>query len=153
MYPDSTANYISSSTANFNITDANSILPPLQVLQTAVTHPERLEFQYENLDSGTYNYNLYLYFLELSDTVQAGQRVFDVYINSEKRQEVDILASGSRYFTVVLNFTTNGVLNLTLVKASNSQLGPICNAYEIFQAYPRNEEADAKEGKLRTLNT
>ncbi|KAI3451849.1 hypothetical protein Pfo_008514 [Paulownia fortunei] len=145
LYPDSTANYISSSTANVNITDANSILPPLQVLQTALTHPERLEFQYDNLDAGTYDYNLYLHFLELNDSVPAGQRVFDVYINNEKRQEVDILASGSRYFAIVLNFKTNGVLNLTLVKALNSQLGPICNAYEILQAYPRNEETDVDE--------
>ncbi|KAK6125380.1 hypothetical protein DH2020_040876 [Rehmannia glutinosa] len=142
LYPDSTANYISSSTANVNITDANSILPPLKVLQTALTHPKRLEFLYENLDAETHDYNLHLHFLELSDSVQAGQRVFDVYINNEKRQEVDILASGSRYTAVVLNCTTNGVINVTLVKALNSQLGPICNAYEVLQAYPINEGTD-----------
>ncbi|KAK6151081.1 hypothetical protein DH2020_016013 [Rehmannia glutinosa] len=142
LYSDSTANYISSSTANVNITDANSILPPLKVLQTALTHPERLEFRYENLDAETHDYNLHLHFLELNDSVQAGQRVFDVYINNEKRQEVDILASGSRYTAVVLNCTTNGVINVTLVKALNSQLGPICNAYEVLQAYPINEGTD-----------
>ncbi|KAG8373803.1 hypothetical protein BUALT_Bualt11G0063100 [Buddleja alternifolia] len=144
-YVDSTASNISSSTANVNISDANSILPPLQVLRTALTHPERLEFKYDNLDAGNYDYEVYLYFLELDDSVQAGQRVFDIYINNEKRQEVDILASASRYSVIVLNLTANGVLNLTLVKATNSQLGPICNAYEIFQARPRNEETDAKE--------
>ncbi|KAK6151069.1 hypothetical protein DH2020_016001 [Rehmannia glutinosa] len=142
LYPDSTANYISSSTANVNITDANSILPPLKVLQTALTHPERLEFRYENLDAETHDYNLHLHFLELNDSVQAGQRVFDVYINNEKRQEVDILASGSRYTAVVSNCITNGVINVTLVKALNSQLGPICNAYEVLQAYPINEGTD-----------
>ncbi|XP_011099462.1 nodulation receptor kinase [Sesamum indicum] len=144
-YPDSTANYISSSTTYVNLTGVNSILPPLEVLQTALTHPERLEFQYKNLDAGTYNYNLYLHFLELDDSVQAGQRVFDVYINNEKRQAVDILSGGSRYSSVALDFTTNGVLNLTLVKALNSQFGPICNAYEILQDYPRNAETDLDE--------
>ncbi|KAL0332406.1 UNVERIFIED_CONTAM: Nodulation receptor kinase [Sesamum calycinum] len=144
-YPDSTANYISSSTAFVNLTGVNTILPPLEVLQTALTHPERLEFQYKNLDAGTYNYNLYLYFLELDDSVQVGQRVFDVYINNEKRQAVDILSSGSRYSSVALDFTTNGILNLTLVKALNSQLGPVCNAYEILQDYPRNAETDLDE--------
>ncbi|KAL0377983.1 UNVERIFIED_CONTAM: Nodulation receptor kinase [Sesamum radiatum] len=144
-YPDSTANYISSSTAYVDLTGVNSILPPLEVLQTALTHPERLEFQYKNLDAGTYNYNLYLHFLELDDSVQVGQRVFDVYINNEKRQAVDILSSGSRYSSVALDFTTNGVLNLTLVKALNSQLGPICNAYEILQEFPRNTETDMDE--------
>ncbi|KAL0450085.1 UNVERIFIED_CONTAM: Nodulation receptor kinase [Sesamum latifolium] len=144
-YPDSTANYISSSTAYVNLTGVNSILPPLEVLQTALTHPERLEFQYKNLDAGTYNYNLYLHFLELDDSVQAGQRVFHVYINNEKRQAVDVLSGGSRYSSVALDFRTNGVLNLTLVKALNSQLGPICNAYEILQDYPRNAETDMDE--------
>lgn len=145
VHPDLTANYISFNTS-VNYTDVNSILAPIQVLQTALTHPERLEFQYENLDPGIYDHSLYLHLLELNDSVKPGQRVFDVYINNEKRPEVDILASGSRYSTVVLNFTTNGVLNLTLVKASTSQLGPICNAYEILQYYPRNEETDVTEG-------
>lgn len=145
MYPDSTANYILVNTSNVNITDLDSIAPPHQVLQTAVTHPERLEFHYENLDVGPSNYELYLYFLE-DDTVHAGDRVFDVYINDKNIREVEILASGSPYFAVNLNFTTNGALNLTLVKALNSQLGPICNAYELFQAYSRNEETNVEEG-------
>ncbi|XP_057803578.1 nodulation receptor kinase-like [Salvia miltiorrhiza] len=58
---------------------------------------------------------------------------------------VDIWASGSRFLAVVLNFTTNGVLNLTFIKALNSQLGPICNAYEILQVYPRNAETNVEE--------
>ncbi|XP_012855668.1 PREDICTED: nodulation receptor kinase-like [Erythranthe guttata] len=146
-HPDSTASYLSLPTAdNMDFTDANSILPPLRVLQTALTHPEQLVFKYENLDPGTYDYSLYLHFLELDDSIfRAGQRVFDVYINNEKRQEVDILASGKNYSTVVLNFAANGVLNLTLVKASTSRFGPICNAYEIFQSYPRNEETGVDE--------
>ncbi|KAL3813748.1 hypothetical protein ACJIZ3_015016 [Penstemon smallii] len=144
-YPDSTANYIPLNTANVNITDVNSLLPPLQALQTPLTHPERLEFMYNNLDVGTYEYDLYLYFLELNDSVQPGQRVFEIYINDEKIHEVDIVASGLRYSVAVLNFTANGVLNLTFIKALNSQLGPICNAYEIFQAYTKDQETGVEE--------
>ncbi|XP_057784317.1 nodulation receptor kinase-like isoform X2 [Salvia miltiorrhiza] len=145
VYPDSTATYMLPPTTNVNITNPDSIMPPLKVLQTAVTHPERLEFQYGNLDVGPSNYDLYLYFLELDDSVGIGERVFDVYINDRNIHEVDIWASGSRFLAVVLNFTANGVLNLTFVKALNSQLGPICNAYEILQVYPRNAETNVEE--------
>lgn len=144
MYPDPTATYMN--ITNVNITDPDRIAPPLQVLQTAVTHPERLEFQNENLHIGPGNYDLHLYFLELNDSVQAGERVFDVHINNKKIRTVDIMANSSGYFAEVLKFTTEGVLNLTLVKALNSKLGPICNAYEILQAYPRNEETNMEEG-------
>ena len=121
-------------------------MPPLQVLKTAVTHQERLEFQYDTLDAGSRNYSIYLYFLELNESVRVGERVFNVFINDKNMHTVDILASGAPFLRVTLNFTTNGVLNLTLVKASNSQLGPICNAYEIWQVYPRNAETNAEEG-------
>ncbi|KAK4477408.1 hypothetical protein RD792_016629 [Penstemon davidsonii] len=144
-YPYSTAKYITLPYANVNITDVNSLLPPLQALQTAITHPERLEFKYNNLDAGMYDYDLYFHFLELNDSVQAGQRVFEIYINDEKIQDVDIVASGSPYSVAVPNFTANGVLNLTFIKALNSQLGPICNAYEIFQAYTKDQETGVEE--------
>lgn len=147
---DSAANYIPASNTSVNITNEIGTLAPIQVLQTAVTHPERLEYEYRNLDAGDYDYVLYLHFFELNGSVQAGQRVFDIYINDERQQEVDILANGSPYSVVVTNFTANGVLNLTLAKALNSQLGPICNAYEIFRVYPTNQETDAGEGIAHT---
>ncbi|CAL5370900.1 unnamed protein product [Camellia sinensis] len=134
-----TANRTSSSTAY--ITNGNTTAPPIQVLQTALTHPERLEFLHNDLDTGYYNFDLYLYFLELNNTVQAGQRVFDIFTNNEKREETDILAGGSNYQAVILNFTANGFLNLTLIKASNgSQFGPLINAYEILQVHPWVQE-------------
>ncbi|XP_047965266.1 nodulation receptor kinase-like isoform X2 [Salvia hispanica] len=145
VYPDSTARYIPPPTTDVNITDPDNIMPPLQVLKTAVTHQERLEFQYDTLDAGSRNYSIYLYFLELNESVRVGERVFNVFINDKNMHTVDILASGAPFLRVTLNFTTNGVLNLTLVKASNSQLGPICNAYEIWQVYPRNAETNAEE--------
>ncbi|KAF5958360.1 hypothetical protein HYC85_005585 [Camellia sinensis] len=134
-----TANRTSSSTAY--ITNGNTTAPPIQVLQTALTHPERLEFLHNDLDTGYYNFDLYLYFLELNNTVQAGQRVFDIFTNNEKREETDILAGGSNYQAVILNFTANGFLNLTLIKASHgSQFGPLINAYEILQVHPWVQE-------------
>ncbi|KAK1351646.1 Symbiosis receptor-like kinase [Heracleum sosnowskyi] len=122
---------------NIVITPTSTLLPPTQVLQTAITHPERLEFLHNNLDTGYYTYNLYIYFFEHNKSVQAGQRVIDIYINNEKQQEVDILSVGSSYRAVELNFKANGVLNLTLIKTNGSQLGPICNAYEILQVRPQ----------------
>nr|GMD50013.1 nodulation receptor kinase-like [Ipomoea batatas] len=132
---------------NDNVTIDKKFAPPIEVLKTAVTHPERLEFVHEDLDTGHYNYVLHLHLFELNDSVQAGQRVFDIYINNEMRQRADILASNSRYQVVVLNFTANRFLNLTLAKASNvSQLGPICTAYEILQALPWTKETAPEEG-------
>lgn len=115
---------------NIVIANANKSLPPIQVLRTALTHPEQLQFLHDNLDTGFYEYELYLYFLELNEYVQTGQRLFKV-------EEIDIMAFGSKYRTLVLNFTANGALNLTMIKAANgSLLGPICNAYEILQIRP-----------------
>ncbi|KAK9285498.1 hypothetical protein L1049_024692 [Liquidambar formosana] len=134
--PDPTA-YPYPTSASISINNTN-VAVPLQVLQTALTHSARLEFNHSNLDTGDNNYNVYLYFLELNASVQTGQRVFDIYINDKKRvPNFDILANGFNYREVVLNVTANGSLNLTLVKASNgSEFGPICNAYEILQVYP-----------------
>ncbi|WMV16941.1 hypothetical protein MTR67_010326 [Solanum verrucosum] len=124
----------------------HSLLPPAFVLRTALTHPERLDFLHEDLDTGYYTYSLFLYFLEPNDSVQAGERVFCIYINNEKRLKVDILASGSRYLDVVLNFRANRFVNLTMIKASNlSQLGPICNGYEILKTLPWVKETAMEE--------
>ncbi|XP_051140304.1 nodulation receptor kinase-like [Andrographis paniculata] len=147
-YHDPTVNYISSSSSSYNgnITIADSMLPPPQVLQTALTHKERLEFYYKDLDEGSHDYNIYLHFLELNNSVRSGERIFHVYINNEKKQEIDILATGSHYLATFLNFTAKGTLNLTLVKAPNARLGPICNAYEILlQTYSGHEEMNEDE--------
>lgn len=127
----------------------HSLLPPAFVLRTSLTHPERLDFLHEDLDTGYYTYSLFLYFLEPNDSVQAGERVFYIYINNEKRLKVDILASGSRYLDVLLNFRANRFVNLTMIKASNlSQLGPICNGYEILKTLPRVKETAMEEGNF-----
>uniref|UniRef100_M1D0Q8 Symbiosis receptor-like kinase n=1 Tax=Solanum tuberosum TaxID=4113 RepID=M1D0Q8_SOLTU len=124
----------------------HSLLPPAFVLRTSLTHPERLDFLHEDLDTGYYTYSLFLYFLEPNNSVQAGERVFYIYINNEKRLKVDILASGSRYLDVLLNFRANRFVNLTMIKASNlSQLGPICNGYEILKTLPRVKETAMEE--------
>ncbi|XP_059639649.1 nodulation receptor kinase-like [Cornus florida] len=139
------ASSISSTTA-IPINNANVTVPPIQVLQTALTHPECLEFQHKDLDTRDYNYHVIIYFLELNGSVQAGQRVFDIYINNEKRKEFDILDGGSNYNAVILNFTAKGFFNLTLTKASNRSLfGPICNAYEILQVRPWDRQETAQE--------
>lgn len=146
---DDNNNATASSMTNIVIANASKSLPPIQVLRTALTHPEQLQFLHNNLDTGFYEYELYLYFLELNESVQVGQRVFDVYINNQKVEEVDILALGSRYRMLVLNFVANGALNLTMIKAANGSLfGPICNAYEILQIRPWIQGTNQEDSKL-----
>lgn len=117
--------------------------PPLQVLQTAVNQTERLEFIHSGLETEEYEYLVFLYFLELNSNVRAGQREFDIYVNREiKKAGFDISGEGSNYRYIVLNASANGSLNLTLVKASGSEYGPSCNAYEIMQVRPWKEETN-----------
>ncbi|WJZ91752.1 hypothetical protein VitviT2T_010797 [Vitis vinifera] len=132
-----------SSSANVSITTA----VPLQVLQTALNHSERLEFLHNDLDIGEYNYNLSLYFLEFIESVDTGQRVFDIYINNVRKQpDFDIMADGSKYREAAFRFTANGSFNLTLVKVSDKSLfGPICNAYEILQVRPWVQETNGED--------
>ncbi|KAI7747372.1 hypothetical protein M8C21_002293, partial [Ambrosia artemisiifolia] len=100
----------------------------------------------QNGDSKYNNYILNLYFLELDGAVQTGQRVFDIYINDVKRQQVDMMSVGSNYMATSINFTANKFLNLTIRKTSNgSYYGPICNAYEIFQVRPLLQATDQQE--------
>ncbi|XP_076906325.1 nodulation receptor kinase-like [Bidens hawaiensis] len=120
-------------------------LAPIQVLQTAKTHSDRLEF-WHNYDSGYNNYTINLYFLELDDSVQNGQRLFDIYINDVKRQQIDIMSTGLNYKSISINFTANKFLNLTLKKTFNGyQFGPICNAYEVFQVLPLLQATDQQD--------
>ncbi|XP_057749781.1 nodulation receptor kinase-like [Arachis stenosperma] len=131
---------------NISILDHKSnVTPPLKVLQTALTHPERLEFNHNGLEvKEDYEYLVFLYFLELNNSVREGQRVFDIYVNSEiKKASFDVLSEGSNYRHIVLNASSaNGSLNLTLVKASGSVFGPSCNAYEIMQVRPWKQETN-----------
>ncbi|KOM26823.1 hypothetical protein LR48_Vigan319s002200 [Vigna angularis] len=128
---------------NFDL--KSNMTPPLRVLQTALTHPERLEI-HSSLDTEDYEYRIFLYFLELNSTVKEGKRVFDIYVNSEiQREKFDILARGSNYTYTVLNVSANGLLNLTLVKASGAEFGPLLNAYEILQMRPWIEETNQKD--------
>ncbi|KAK7309603.1 hypothetical protein RJT34_06466 [Clitoria ternatea] len=140
----SSALLLPSNVSNFDL--KSNVTPPLQVLQTAVTHPERLEFIHNVLDTGGYGYRVFLYFLELNSTVKAGQRVFDIYFNNEiKKKRFDILAGGSNSTYTVLNASANGSLNITLVKASWAEFGPLLNAYEILQVRPWIEETNQRD--------
>ncbi|KAK7307288.1 hypothetical protein VNO77_40209 [Canavalia gladiata] len=137
----SSALLLSSNVSNFDL--KSYVTPPLQVLQTALTHPERLEFIHNDLDTQDYGYRVFLYFLELDSTVRAGQRMFDIYVNSEiKKERFDVLAGGSNFNYTVLNVSANGSLNVTLVKASAAQFGPLLNAYEILQVRSWIEETN-----------
>ncbi|XP_060970362.1 nodulation receptor kinase-like [Cannabis sativa] len=119
---------------------------PLQVLQTTLANPNRLEFTENDLDADDSMYRVILYFLELNQTVQPGTRLFDIFINSEEKEtRFDILGNGSNYKELSFDVNANGFLNVTLVKASGSSLGPICNAYEIFQVFHWEQETNPND--------
>ncbi|XP_076937297.1 nodulation receptor kinase-like [Bidens hawaiensis] len=146
--PESDINQNSNSTSlqNSNINGPNGTitLPPITVLQTARTHSDRLEF-WHNLHSGYTDYILNLYFLELDESVQTGQRVFDIYINDKQRENIDILSGGSNYKAASINFTASQFLNLTITKAKGSQWGPMCNAYEVLQVRTLLQATDQQD--------
>jgi hypothetical protein len=147
---------------NLSNYSGNNVTPPLDVLQTALYHSERLEFQ-ESLDQRDYEYRVFLYFFELNETSKPGDRVFDIYINNEKvKGNFDILANGSNYTEVVMDARANGSLNLTLIKAFGSLFGPICNAYEILRVQEINQsygefdlqvqQTDEKDGEFNLIH-
>nr|AAY22388.1 symbiosis receptor-like kinase [Tropaeolum majus] len=132
--PDSYLNRTIITNANVSINNLN-VTVPIKALQSAVTNENRLEFLKNDLDIGDYKYSVTLYFLELVENVQPGQRLFDIYINNAlKWENFDISANGSDYKEVSFYATANGFLNVSLVKVPNGLgFGPICNAYEILQ--------------------
>lgn len=92
---------------------------------------------------------MFLYLYEVNQTVQAGQRVFDIYLNNELQQSrFDVSGNGSNYKELAFTVTANGFLNLTLVKAPGSENGPLCNAYEILQVLPWVQETNQSDGKF-----
>lgn len=128
---------------------------PVKVLQTAVTHTDRLDFLHNDLDIEDSNYIVFLYFLELNGTIKPGQRVYDIYINDEmKLEKFDILAYGSNYREASLSVQASRSLNLTLVKSTSaSELGPILNAYEILQVHPLIQGTNQQDGKFNDFIT
>lgn len=136
--------------SNSNSNSNASLGVSLEVLRTALTHPNQLVFLHHDLDTAIHEYRIFFHFVELNQTVESGQRLFDIYINNEKKAtNFDILAHGSNYKWEFYDVLANGSLNLTLVKASvGSELGPICSAYEIMQVRPWIQESDEKDGKI-----
>ncbi|TQE14283.1 hypothetical protein C1H46_000202 [Malus baccata] len=91
--------------------------------------------------------------LPVDRTVQTGQRVFDIFPNDEiKEGRFDVSGNGSNYKELAFTVMTNGSLNLTLVKVSGSENGPICNAYEILQVLPWRPETTKSDVILEVKN-
>ncbi|XP_058081492.1 nodulation receptor kinase-like [Magnolia sinica] len=147
-YPTDSSDRIWTIDASFNAIPSNVTIyganpsVPIEVLQTAVTNTEHLQFIHDGLEAGHYDYLVFLYFAELNLSIKTGQRVFDIYINGKKESEnFDILQNGStsNYREIVKMVKANGLLNISLIKVSTDVVGldPICNAYEIFQVHKR----------------
>lgn len=126
---------------------------PSRVLEMAIQDSHELAFLSDNLDAYECNYMIFLYFLEIDDKVEVGQRVFDVFINGMKKVPgFDIKANGSDSNMVSMNVMAKGFLNITLLKVDNGYtFGPICSAYEIFRIYPRVEGSRQEDGMFNRL--
>ncbi|KAH0459441.1 hypothetical protein IEQ34_012255 [Dendrobium chrysotoxum] len=122
----------------------SNISIPLEVLQTAITDDEELVIYHKDLLTDHNDFLIILYFLELDADVQIGQRVFDIYVNGDKKYaSFDILENenSSNYRVISSRVKSNGFLNISLVKVlDEAKYGPICNAYEIYQVLQRSTE-------------
>ncbi|KAL0928113.1 hypothetical protein M5K25_002354 [Dendrobium thyrsiflorum] len=122
----------------------SNVSVPLEVLQTAITDDEQLIFNLKGLVTDHDELLIILHFLELDANVQTGQRVFDIYVNGDKKfANFDVLdnENSSNYKVVTTQVKSNGFLNLSLVKVQDAaKYGPICNAYEIYKVLQRTTE-------------
>ncbi|CAB4314383.1 unnamed protein product [Prunus armeniaca] len=133
-------------TTNVFISRNASVSVHSQVLQTALVASDQLVILRNGLSTTSYQYLMFLYLYEVNQTVQAGERVFDIYLNNElKQSRFDVSGNGSNYKELAFTVTANGFLNLTLVKAPGSENGPLCNAYEILQVLPWVQETNQSD--------
>lgn len=123
---------------------------PLEVLQTAATAMEQLNFSI-SLEASEKEYMILLYFLELNSSVKTGERVFNININGVMvHGRFDILQDSSNYKQVVFKVKAKGSLVISLIRVSAdvSALGPICNAYEVFKVQNRTSGTVQEDGRL-----
>ncbi|CAN6542051.1 unnamed protein product [Malus baccata var. baccata] len=119
---------------NVSISGNATASPPLQVLQTALAASDSLRFLHNGFPTESY-------------------QVFDIFPNDEiKEGRFDVSGNGSNYKELAFTVMTNGSLNLTLVKVSGSENGPICNAYEILQVLPWRPETTKSDVILEVKN-
>lgn len=134
----------------------SNITIPLEVLQTAITDDEKLVFLHKDFQTGHNDFLIILYFLELDSDVQIGQRVFDIYVNDDKKfANFDILENenSSNYQVISLRVKSNGFLNISLVQVpGKAKYGPICNAYEIYQILQRSTETIQRDGMIYIIS-
>ncbi|RWR77865.1 Protein kinase domain-containing protein [Cinnamomum micranthum f. kanehirae] len=136
---DANPNNYSIQSNNTAIYGTQNTFVPLEVLQTAATAMEQLNFSI-SLEASEKEYMILLYFLELNSSVTMGERVFNININGVMvHDRFDILQNSSNYKQVVIKVKANESLDISLIRVSAdvSALGPICNAYEVFKVQNR----------------
>ncbi|KAH9300457.1 hypothetical protein KI387_012040, partial [Taxus chinensis] len=130
--PNSNSGTSISSKTDFNIIDDKV---PNQVLQTAKMgdYGKKLEFWIDNGNEEAKDYYVILYFREIDDNVQVGERVFNIYVNGELMYpHVDILVNGTGKYKQ-FDFHVHVVGGLNIFLEGTSSLSPICNAYEAYE--------------------
>jgi len=131
-----------STTQPINVSSSSNKVPA-KVMQTAVTYAggQTLALNVTNLRLGFYNSNNHLafYFAEIDPQAVNQSRIFDLYVNEQLEfANISVLQlSGglmcSTLEIIVGNITLNNTAKLVqLIPHADSALGPILNAYELF---------------------
>jgi hypothetical protein len=91
---------------------------------------------------------LLLYFAEIEKLNMSKSRSFYVEINGEKVSEIITLVPN--YSTLELTFLVNEIYSFSVVKAPNSTLGPILNAFEYHWVYDTDQATYSQDRKCLT---
>ncbi|CAM6080159.1 unnamed protein product [Sphagnum tenellum] len=131
-----------STTQPINVSSSSNKVPA-KVMQTAETYARgqtlTLNMTHVGLESSNRDYYLAFYFAEIDPQAVNQSRIFDLYVN-EQLEFANIsvlqLSGGLMYSTleiIVTNVTLNNTAKLVqLIPHADSALGPILNAYELF---------------------
>lgn len=132
--------------------------PPVAVMQKAwVVNSSRTYFGFSERSfvQGTKSL-LLLYFAEIETLNVSESRSFYITINGEKRSE--IITMVRNYSAIELPFLSDTTdIQFNLVKAPNSTLGPIINAFELYtlvdtQPVTYLQDIEALDGIKRSFN-
>ncbi|CAK9258928.1 unnamed protein product, partial [Sphagnum jensenii] len=131
-----------STTQPINVSSSSNKVPA-KVMQTAETYARgqtlTLNMTHVGLEFSNRDYYLAFYFAEIDPQAVNQSRIFDLYVN-EQLEFANIsvlqLSGGLMYSTleiIVSNVTLNNTAKLIqLIPHADSALGPILNAYELF---------------------
>ncbi|KAK7391437.1 hypothetical protein VNO78_19853 [Psophocarpus tetragonolobus] len=109
---------------------------PMKLYQSAATTEGRL--QYEFSVDAKMDYRVWLHFAEIDSSVnEAGERVFDIFINDDNVTRLDIYSQVGAFSALTLNFTVHNLTsNLLKLKLLPVVGAPLISAIENYAFVP-----------------